>query len=105
MTSLTIRNPDLLQRLLPSKSLSGTIKVRRPVSLLQNSMQVGMYKKRGVDELPEGYLSGNVSSESEEESLCSELESPDADFLDTSFTHCSVVEDIASKCIVHLIYC
>jgi hypothetical protein len=68
-------------------------------------MLVGIYRKRGVDQQPEGYLSGNVSSESEEESLCSELQCPDADLLDAPFAHCSVIENVAGEGIVHLIYC
>lgn len=102
MTSFTIHVPGLLQRLLSPQSLLQKSKVRRPIYLLQNAMLVGMYRRGELMNNPEGYLSGNVSSESKEKRLCSELQCPDADLLDASFAHGSVIENVAGESIIHL---
>lgn len=44
----------------------------------------------------------NITRKTQEESLSSELESPDADFFDAAFAGCVVVEDVAGECVVHL---
>jgi hypothetical protein len=47
--------------------------------------------------------SSNIPSEAKEERLSSELQRPDTDFLYAAFTNGSVVENIASEGIVHLV--
>jgi hypothetical protein len=52
--------------------------------------------------MPQGYTLGNISSETKEECLRSELQCPDADLLYTAFSHGTVVKDITGEGIVHL---